>query len=349
VSLQEARETEISSIIPQGIGGVAQLVRLIVEYDFEPRQWDEIEAKNVNCPNKICSWKKKLYAFGYRKISCLDLQSMRVVPNAIPNITYWERDCYEVCSYNDRLFVVGGAHIDARHILRCVECLDLRNVGAGWKALPDMSVERRAHAVCCCDDKLFAVGGWSEAGVEKRVEFLDLKNVDQGWRAAPDMSTTRTDLSVCCHNDKLYATGGRSQSCDRFGALNSVECLDLKNMSAGWKALPEMLVARRFLSLCCVNGYLYAVGDGRYWGPPKYQDCDEKTSVEYLDLENVREGWKEGPKLSLCGGSRVVGLCNDNGRALYAAYVGRDQGYIVGGEEVCNDFGFKRLDLVLPQ
>eukprot|EP00466_Bigelowiella_natans_P009880 jgi/Bigna1/90962/estExt_fgenesh1_pg.C_840019 len=90
------------------------------------------------------------------------------------------------------------------------ECLDLKNVDAGWKEVPDVMTERSFLGVVIGDGKLFAVGGADGPdGVGKPAEHLDsLKNVDARWKEIPDTITERLALGVAFGDGKVFAVGG---------------------------------------------------------------------------------------------------------------------------------------------
>eukprot|EP00466_Bigelowiella_natans_P016264 jgi/Bigna1/145496/aug1.100_g20204 len=148
---------------------------------------------------------------------------------------WWGRGGLGVAVGDGKLFAVGGH--DGNDELKSGEYLDLKNVGAGWKKLPDMDAERN---------------GSRDENDLKSGEHLDLKNVDAGWKKIPDMNTERSCLGVAVGDGKLFAVGGYGD-----GYLKSGEYLDLKKMDAGWTKLPDMNTERRHLGV--------AVGDGWGW------------------------------------------------------------------------------------
>jgi len=114
-----------------------------------------------------------------------------------------------VVVWDDKLFAVGGQNTDCNN-LKSGEYLDLKNVNAGWKEIPDMDTAREDLGVAVWDGKLFAVGGQKtlETDPHKSGEYLDLKNVNAGWTKIPDMSTGRYSLGVAFADGKLFAVGG---------------------------------------------------------------------------------------------------------------------------------------------
>eukprot|EP00466_Bigelowiella_natans_P009942 jgi/Bigna1/81828/fgenesh1_pg.84_\ len=69
-----------------------------------------------------------------------------------------------------KLFAVGG--YDGSNYHKSGEYLDLKNVDAGWKKLPDMNTEREGVGVAVGDGKLYAVGGGSGGNDLKSGEYL---------------------------------------------------------------------------------------------------------------------------------------------------------------------------------
>lgn len=133
--------------------------------------------------------------------------------------------------WGGKLYVVGGRC--GGSLVSSVDCFDLDNVGAVWTAMPSMQARRASVGVACWEGKLYAVGGRGRRRDLKLVECLDLKNVCAGWMIMPSMKSRKRNVGVACWGEKLYAVG--TEVSHTRGHFKSVECLDLKNVGAGWK------------------------------------------------------------------------------------------------------------------
>uniref|UniRef100_A0A6V3J4M6 Uncharacterized protein n=1 Tax=Lotharella globosa TaxID=91324 RepID=A0A6V3J4M6_9EUKA len=177
--------------------------------------------------------------------------------------------------------------------------MDLKNMGAGWEALPPMSVGREKFGITYADGKLYAVGGtswppgWdiSEAkDVLRSAEFLELRNVGAGWKQLPQMNTPRYGVGLVHADGKLFAIGGSLDSKDSYPTLRSVEFLDLKNVDAGWKEFPPLMEAMYGDGVAHVDGKLFVLS-----GKLRRNREDENHRCECLDLNDVNAGWKQLP------------------------------------------------------
>eukprot|EP00466_Bigelowiella_natans_P004858 jgi/Bigna1/143226/aug1.77_g17934 len=138
----------------------------------------------------------------------LDLKNVDAGWKKLPDVDA-ERRQLGVAVGDGKLFAVGGhCHEDGGDHLKSGEHLDLKNVDAGWKKLPDVDTERGALGVAVGDGKLFAVGGHDDGDCHKSGEHLDLKNVDAGWKKLSDVNATRVSLGVAVGDGKLFAVGG---------------------------------------------------------------------------------------------------------------------------------------------
>eukprot|EP00466_Bigelowiella_natans_P008793 jgi/Bigna1/139069/aug1.48_g13777 len=198
--------------------------------------------------------------------------------------------CYLGVAFGDgKLFAVGGCGGSGH--LKSGEYLDLKKVDEGWKRLPDMNIKRDDLGMAVGNGKLFAVGGHEGDNYHKSGEYLDLKKVDEGWKKLPDMGSKRSFLGVAVGDGKLFAVGGLDGDIGARPTLKSAEYLDLKEMSAGWKYLPDMNIRR--------NHFGVAVGDGKLFSVGGWDDSSSSKSREYLDLKKVDAGWKELPDMNL--------------------------------------------------
>jgi N-acetylneuraminic acid mutarotase len=141
------------------------------------------------------------------------------------------------------LYVVGGAD-DCRDYDSCLASAECYDPSAGeWRALPNMSVERKGCAAACIDGLLYVVGGYNGDYLAS-AECYDPSTGE--WRAVPNMSVARYGCAAASIGGLLYVVGGNNgdddSDVDEAPAVASVECYDPSTKQ--WKGLPDMSVAR---------------------------------------------------------------------------------------------------------
>ncbi|XP_029634942.1 kelch-like protein 2 [Octopus sinensis] len=107
---------------------------------------------------------------------------------------------------------------------------------------------------------IYVIGGRNSIDSQlKSVERYDFL-LDQ-WSTVPSMNIARTAVSATSYNGLLYAVGGEcalADTPDDTLYLRCVECYDpvLKQ----WELKPELKIARSFIAVASVGGFLYAIG-----------------------------------------------------------------------------------------
>ena len=120
------------------------------------------------------------------------------------------------------------------------------------------------------------------------IRIISLYFIEPRWHVAPDMNTEREEHGVAICDGILYAVGGKDED---WGALDSVEYLDLRQMEQGWRNAPKMNEHRNCHVVACSNGKVFAIGG-------KGTDWTVTASVEYLDVAHVEQGWKKAPSMN---------------------------------------------------
>eukprot|EP00466_Bigelowiella_natans_P004378 jgi/Bigna1/129732/aug1.9_g4440 len=225
----------------------------------------------------------------------LDLKDLSAGWKELPGMRV-ERCEFGLAFGDDKLYAVGG---EDGSDSKSGEYLDLKDLSAGWKELPDMRLERCEFGLAFGDGKLYAVGG--EDGLDsKSGEHLDLKDLSAGWKELPDMRAVRRCLGVAFGDGKLFAVGGRNNDEWDYetesdpSTLGSGEYLDLKDLSAGWKELPLMMVRRVSFGMAFGDGKLFVVGGFDSYDYPTQCGIE---SGEFLNLKHLEAGWDVLPGL----------------------------------------------------
>ena len=109
------------------------------------------------------------------------------------------------------------------------------------------------------DGKIYAIGGWNNAGDVSVVEMYD-PPIDR-WTKRADMPTARTFLSASVVDGKIYVIGGSvSPNALEEHAVKIVEAYDPATNT--WSRKADMPTARKGLATSVVNGKIYAIGGG---------------------------------------------------------------------------------------
>ena len=98
------------------------------------------------------------------------------------------RSSHDVAVVGDTLYVVGGWNMlghDGEDWCDTMVALDLGNLAAGWKTVPQ-PFERRALIAAVADGKLYVIGGFTELEeISRRVDIFD--PAAGSWSSGPDL------------------------------------------------------------------------------------------------------------------------------------------------------------------
>jgi hypothetical protein len=107
-----------------------------------------------------------------------------------------------------------------------------------WTELAPMPTRRGALAAAVIGDRLYAVGGYSEAlGTLARLEIYDFRS--HRWTRGPDMHQPREHLAATALDGSLYVVGGR----DFYGGQTYATAERFDPSQGRWEQVPSMLVA----------------------------------------------------------------------------------------------------------
>mmetsp|Transcript_11901 Transcript_11901/g.23893 ORF Transcript_11901/g.23893 Transcript_11901/m.23893 type:complete len:317 (+) Transcript_11901:286-1236(+) len=233
----------------------------------------------------------KLFAVGgsykdtHKSVEYLDLKSIGAGWKRLPDMLT-ARHMFGVAVWGDKLFAVGGYHTRPQS-----EYLDLKDIRAGWKKLPDMLTKRERFGCAVWDGKLMVIGGRMKMLRHcTSGEYLDCNDIGAGWRQLPNMQTERAEFGFGVWDDKLLAVGGEKHK-PSPPRQKTGEYLDLKNIGAGWKKLPDIGTTSRGSSFGFVvwdNKLLVVEGMGSFSSGPLFSyphDQADEMRAECLDLK----------------------------------------------------------------
>lgn len=149
------------------------------------------------------------------------------------------------CNFPDIPASKGGKKKFYRGIYAAELCQDTLLV---WNKVGELPESAAYGVSVTCSDGVICVGGNNERGSLTAV-YKILWNEKKGKTSLenfPDLPFALDNMCGSLVGNKLYVAGGNKtgRSC------NSFLCLDLGNLSAGWKELPEFPGAARVQAVC---------------------------------------------------------------------------------------------------
>ena len=76
------------------------------------------------------------------------------------------------------------------------------------------------------------------------------------------MNIARTAVGSACLDGMLYAVGGECALADTQDETLYLHCVEMYDpVHKKWESKPNMKLARSFVALAAVGGYLYAIGE----------------------------------------------------------------------------------------
>jgi hypothetical protein len=153
----EEREIKVLSSVPKEIRNVKGIMKLIMEYEFEPHKWEkhEVVTRGRMRDQEFCYCEGKLYAVGgktddryfAKSAEFLDFNNLNYGWQKMANLSEEKID-FGVCCHEGKLYAVGGSN--GRIISKGVECLDLKNLHDRWQKVASEMSEARARIGLCC-------------------------------------------------------------------------------------------------------------------------------------------------------------------------------------------------------
>jgi kelch-like protein 17 (actinfilin)/kelch-like protein 20 len=156
---------------------------------------------------------------------------------------------------NNSIFVLGGSP-DRQFTRALTEVERLDKIGDPWQLLPPLNTGRANPAAAALDGRLYAIGGYDQAGnALTSVEAIE-PGTDTAWSPVADLPEPRGACAAAATQDRIYVTGGD----DGTGApsLNSLVVYDPGTNQ--WQTRASMITRRSNLKMVYLDPYVYAIG-----------------------------------------------------------------------------------------
>jgi N-acetylneuraminic acid mutarotase len=164
------------------------------------------------------------------------------------------------CAVNGKIYAIGGSRWDNVNakldVFSTVEEYDPKT--DKWTAKADMPTKRSffTSSASAADGLIYVVGGGDEENKGNMLSLVEQYDpVADKWERKADMPTARVTCTAMV-NGKIYAIGGYLGK--NRGILSIVEEYD--PVSDSWTRKNDMPTAKTNLSVCAVNGKIYAMG-----------------------------------------------------------------------------------------
>lgn len=181
-----------------------------------------------------------------------------------------------------------------------------------WKKVGSLPEPLAYGVSVTCDNSMIVVGGMNNDGSYGRVYRVSLVDGKAQVASLPSLPCTADNLAGALVGRHLYVAGGAMDG----KASNRVLCLDMDNLSAGWKEI------KTFPGLVRVQPVAGSMGENRFclFGgfAPAANGEDAKLAMDGCVYDESTGEWQllEGPKDDkgeslFVGGGTAINLCDD--------------------------------------
>ncbi|MBN1350875.1 hypothetical protein JXJ21_15760 [candidate division KSB1 bacterium] len=186
-----------------------------------------------------------------------------------------------------------------------------------WKLKSDMPTAKYPVAVTV-NDKIYLMGGVSNT--KGSIIYTTVDEYDpatETWTAKAEMPRQRWCFAACALDGKIHVAGGKKEGGEEHVDSSAIDWHDVFDPQANtWETKASMEFPRMLLSLCALNGKLYAIGgvynyhslDIAVYAAVEEYDPATDTWTRKADLKTKRysqEAQVAGGKIFVIGGNNV--------------------------------------------
>jgi N-acetylneuraminic acid mutarotase len=181
-----------------------------------------------------------------------------------------------------------------------------------WTKLPDLPVPLACAGSAVVGGKLFVLGGFTGAQVNRRIFVLETKNGKWSWTEFGEFPYDRVYVRAAAAGALLYAVGGTTKfeprdptgtCCTSKTATRTLMVLDTANPKKGWRDLAPFPSPERFYFNIETDGRAIWMFSGIYQADPKDAIATFKNVSRYDFARGVWEDAKPLPEVSKEGNS----------------------------------------------
>jgi hypothetical protein len=196
----------------------------------------------------------------------------------------------------DTIVVLGGFRADGS----ATDRVDVFDLGTRvWRDGPKLPAALHHVAAAAFGDRLFAAGGFTNAGTESSAVWSLGPGTGDTWREEPPLGTPRGALGLAATGDRLVAFGGTAGG----RVLETAEVLAAG--ADGWRQAPSMRQPREHTAAASAGGRVYAIA-GRVASLES-----NLVSVESIDPSAFAPEWRSEPDLRFSRGGTAAAATGD--------------------------------------
>jgi N-acetylneuraminic acid mutarotase len=132
----------------------------------------------------------------------------------------------------------------------------LDKIGHSWQMLPALNTGRGNLAAAALHGRLYAIGGYDQAGDPLTVVEALAPGHDTAWSAVAALPQPRGACAAAATRDRIYVTGGDNDTTDP--SFDSLVAFDPE--AGHWQAKAPMITPRSNLKMVYLDPYIYAIG-----------------------------------------------------------------------------------------
>ena len=160
---------------------------------------------------------------------------------------------------NGYIYVLGGYNSGVQSTVYYAK-LNANGTVGSWNTTTALSAARYTHSSVVANGYVYVIGG-NDGSVQTNVWYAKL-NADGtlgNWNSTTALTEGRFAHSSVVANGYLYVIGGNNGTSDQSTVYYAKIQAD-GTILGGWYAGGALTVAKAYLSLVVVNGYVYAIG-----------------------------------------------------------------------------------------
>jgi N-acetylneuraminic acid mutarotase len=159
-----------------------------------------------------------------------------------------------VAIVDDRIYLFGGRRGEMSVAYASVYDV----VADSWQKLPDMPVRREHCGAGVIGDKIYVVGGRTDAIRGFEPTSLVFDPASPGYAQRKPILTPRGGVAAAVIGDRLYVFGGEGNAAAPAGVFSEVEAYD--PATDAWSSLPPLALPRHGFGAAIVDGRVYLPG-----------------------------------------------------------------------------------------
>lgn len=190
-----------------------------------------------------------------------------------------------------------------------------------WEKLPDLPVPLACAAGAIINGKLFLVGGFTGAEVNRKIYVLEEKQGKYNWSGFGDFPFDRVYPRAVASGSTLYVVGGTTKfeprdptgtCCTSMTSTRTLMSLDTAHPERGWRDLPPFPGPSRFYFNVESDGRALWMFSGIYQALPKDPIDTFKDVCRFDFARGQWEAAKPLPQISNAGNSPAPVFVGDS-------------------------------------